>query len=170
VVERQVKIITSHTVQRPAEFVIWKKKAAAQFSLLPGKPREVNSRAGTYFVTEKGRLFVTCSDSIDKNKYNWKEKVSIGLDEHEVGKLLHSLKTGQVVKFYHDKYKGTDKEGEVIKILHISEPNANGVIFLNLSQKGTVQRKINGVSVDTIEARTLAILLECAIGRILGWI
>jgi len=156
--------------QAPADYIIYKGKAAIQFTLKPGKPSSRRTERGEYVGTEKGCIFIAGANARGLRDYDWDHKVTIGLNEHEVGKILHALK-GKEQKFYHDTNKGTDREGEMVKNLSISPSNDQKKLFINLSQtiKG-VETKINGVPIEPEEAETLHALLCAAIPRILGWI
>jgi len=155
--------------QAPADYIIYKGKAAIQFTLKPGKPSPRKTERGEYVGTEKGCIFIAGANAKGPRDYDWENKVTIGLNEHEVGKILHALK-GKEQKFYHDTNKGSDKEGDMIKNLSISPSSDNKKLFVNLSQsvKG-VDTKINGVPIEPEEAKTLKALLSAAIPRILGW-
>jgi hypothetical protein len=168
----QMITIISRIVKKPGDYSIYKKNAAAQFSLLAGSPKKIKSNNGDFYVTNKGCIFVNCANSIAPKKYNWQQKVNISLDEHEIAKLILGLKTGQPVDFYHDKFKGKEREGEVITILKLSSSNKGGdKLFLNMKRmdKQLGENVISGVSIERHEAKGLCILLEAAIPKIMGW-
>jgi hypothetical protein len=163
--------------QRSADHIIYKKKAALQFTLKAGEAIPISGGNGNYTGTKKGCLFVVAAESIGDKSYNWKNKVTISLSEHEISKLIRALKGLEDANFYHDKYMGNpDKQGQEIKKMTVSLPrDENGkptseVIWVNLAGRfHGEERKIPGVSVDKNEALGLVVLLERAIPRILGW-
>ncbi len=155
--------------QSPADHIIYKGKAALQFSLKPGKPISIKTERGEYIGTDKGCIFVVAANNKGPRDYDWKNKVTIGLSEHEVAKFMLGLK-GKKQTFYHDTNKGKSNEGETVKMLSISPTQDGGKLFVNLSMtvKGQ-ERKINGVPIEPEEAAGLHALLTAAIPRILGW-
>lgn len=155
--------------QNPADHIIYKGKAALQFSLKPGKPVPIKTKKGEYTGTDKGCLFIVGANAKGPRDYDWDHKVTIGLNEHEVAKLMLGLK-GTTQKFYHDTNKGKDGEGEVVKSLQIQKSKDGGKLFVNLSAtiRGE-QRKIEGVPIEPEEAAGLYALLSAALPRILGW-
>ncbi len=155
--------------QSPADHIIYKGKAALQFSLKPGKPVPIKTQRGEYIGTDKGCLFVVAANSRGPRDYDWENKVTIGLSEHEVAKLMQGLK-GQKQTFYHDTNKGKENEGQMVKLMTIAPSSDGGKLFVNLSMtvKGE-ERKIHGIPLETSEAAGLHTLLTVAIPRILGW-
>ena len=156
-------------MQSPADHIIYKGKAALQFSLKPAKPRTMKTAKGEYIGTEKGCLFIKGANAKGPRDYDWSNAVTIGLNEHEIGKLMLGLK-GNTQKFYHDTNKGKAGEGEIVKTLQISPTQDGSKLFVNLSAsiKGE-QLKIEGVPVEKEEAAALHALLSVALPRILGW-
>jgi hypothetical protein len=153
--------------QSPADYIIYKGKAALQFSLKPGKPVPIKTERGEYTGTDKGCIFVVAANSRGPRDYDWKNKVTIGLSEHEVSKFMLGLK-GKKQTFYHDTNKGKSNEGEVIKSMTISP--SGDKLFVNLSMiKNGKETKIHGVPVEPEEAAGLHALLSSALPRILGW-
>lgn len=161
--------MTQNKVQSPADHIIYKGKAALQFSLKPGKAVPISTKKGEYIGTDKGCLFVVGANSRGPRDYDWGNKVTIGLNEHEVAKFMLGLK-GVTQKFYHDTNKGKAGEGEVVKSLQIQKSKDGNKLFVNLSMKNKgEQRKIEGVPIEPEEAAGLHALLSLAIPRILGW-
>ena len=156
-------------IQSPADYVIYKGKAALQFSLKAGRPTTIKGQKGEYVGTDKGCLFVVAANCKGPRDYDWGNKVTIGLNEHEVGKFLLGLK-GKKESFYHDTNKGRTGEGEVVKQLTITPANDGEKLFVNLSQtvKGK-EIKINGIPIEKEEAAAASALLTAAIPKILGW-
>lgn len=159
-------------IQSPADHIIYKGKAALQFSLKPGKAVPIKSNRPDrpeYFGTEKGCLFIVAANNISPRKYDWENKVTIGLSEHEVSKFMRGLK-GVKQTFYHDTNKGKSNEGEMVKTLSIAPSNSGDKLFVNLQMtvKGR-EHKINGVPLESEEAAGIYILLSAALPRILGW-
>lgn len=156
-------------VQSPADHIIYKGKAALQFSLKPGKPVPIKTQKGEYTGTNKGCLFIVGANSRGPRDYDWENKVTIGLNEHEVAKFMRGLK-GVTQKFYHDTNKGKANEGETVKSLQIQKASSGNKLFVNLSAtiKGK-QQKIEGVPIEPEEAEGLHTLLSAAIPKILGW-
>jgi len=153
----------------PADHIVYKGRAAIQFSLKPGKATPIKTKRGEYTGTSVGCLFVVGANLLEDGKYDWNNKVTIGLSHHELGKLMQGLK-GQKQTFYHDPNKGGADEGKIAKVLNISPAASGDKIFFNLSQviEGK-ETKIHGVPFDKDEALTLYTLLSGAIPRVLGW-
>ncbi len=156
-------------VQSPADFIIYKGGAAFQVSLKPGTPIIIDSNKSKdpYLGTNKGCIFVVGANSLGERKYDWKNKVTMALSEHEVAKVMDGLK-GNNQKFYHDPDKGRANEGQRAKTMNIDF--ANGKLFIHMSEKvrGEVN-KIKAIPIEKEEASGLHTLLQTAIPRILGW-
>lgn len=159
-------------MQNPADYIIYKGKAALQISLKPGRPKEIETKRGKpkkYIGTDKGCIFVVGANSRGPRDYDWENKVTLGLSEHEISKLMLGLK-GKKQTFYHDPNKGRPDEGKIVKQMSIA-PTDSGKLFINLSQMiNGDSRKINGVPVEPEEAAGLYTLLETALPRVLGWL
>jgi dihydroorotase-like cyclic amidohydrolase len=156
-------------MQSPADYIIYKGKAALQFSLKPGKPTQIKTKKGEYIGTNKGVLFVKGANAVSTRDYDWNGGITIGLNEHEIGKLMMGLK-GTTQKFFHDSNKGKTNEGEVVKTLQITKAKDGSKLFVNFSATINGEKvKIEGIPIEAEEAATLHSLLSVAIPKILGW-
>jgi len=156
--------------QRPADHIIYKKRAALQFSLKAGAPIPISGGTGNYTGTKKGILFVVAAASSGERSYDWANKVTLGINEHEIAKLIRGLK-GVKQSFFHDRNMGDpSKQGQETKIMSISPSEDGEVLFVNISEKKHgKENKIPGVPITKDEAVGLTALLESAIPRVLGW-
>lgn len=156
--------------QKPADHVVYRPKAALQFTLKAGAPVRIEGQKGVYSGTNTGRLFVVAAEAKGERSYNWTDKVTISLDVNEVGKFLWGLKGIEKCDFYHDRYKGTDQEGTETKQMSISPSQDRKKLFVNVSlRRGELTRQIPGISLGPSDVETLEPLLRAAIPKILGW-
>jgi len=161
----QIEAVYQRAVQRPADHIIYKGKAALQVSLKPATP----TSSGNYVGSKKGVIFMKVAPCVGDKRYDWEHQgVTISISEHEVGQLIVALRGKETVKFYHDKFKGSSREGEEIKQMTVGE--SGGTVFVNmLETKNGESRKIPGVPISHPEAIVLAELLKAALPKVLGW-
>jgi len=154
---------------KPADHIIWRTSSALQFSLKPGKPVNIESQRGSYIGTDKGCVFLVAAKALGKNKYDWANKISFKLGEHEISRFRRGLK-GDPQKFFHDTNKGREGEGELVKTVNMAFNDEQTKIFINVSMKkhGEVLQ-IPGIAIDRAEADGIHHLLGIALGRVLGW-
>jgi len=173
--EEKVKQIANATSKKPADHIIYKGKAALQFSLKAGQPKPIPGRDSLgrpreYVGTDKGVLFVVAAPADGEKSYNWKKKVTIGLNEHEISKLILAMK-GHKQSFFHDRHMGnSDKQGKEVKRMDISPSPDEKALFVKIRENNNGNENvIPVVPISKEEAIGLIALLEGAIPKILGW-
>jgi len=138
-----------------ASFNIYKKSAAAQFSLLPPR-RDENGR-----VSKNGAVLVEMAPSIGEKTYDWKNK-----------KLTFAFGVNDLVQFFDDPSSGKwgsflhDNDGQIKKLtITPGEGKYQGTYMMGISS-GDVRVS---VSLSAGEFHTMGRLFNFALPKILGW-
>jgi hypothetical protein len=145
------------------DYKIYKKRAAAQFSLLPMEGVPLNAKLGA--------IFITIAESNGDRQYDWDNKIVFSLNVHEVGELIRGLK-GQEVSFIHDQNIGDrNLMKKEVKYLRLAKADNGEVLYLSLSEKSEKKgnKKPPSVAIDKKEAVVLSTLMEAAIPLMMGW-
>jgi len=138
-----------------ASFNIYKKSAAAQFSLLPPR-RDENGR-----VSKNGAVLVEMAPSIGEKTYDWKNK-----------KLTFAFGVNDLVQFFDDPSSGKwgsflhDNDGQIKKLtITPGEGKYQGTYMMGISSGDA---RVS-VSLSAGEFHTMGRLFNFALPKILGW-
>lgn len=152
---------------RPASYKLYKgvrgNHGAIQFDLAPIHRS----------TRDLGALFVQAAKATAPNVYDWDNKVMIALNLTDIAQILDMLRAppalGQDgVNIYHDKHKGSNREGQVVSTLKISRGKEHGWFFV-LGRKENGGYRDVSLPVSDGELLELKQLLHRALVRILGW-
>lgn len=168
----KLNVLYNEEVKRPDDYIIYKGGGAIEVALKRGQFQEMKGSGDRPFIgTSKGCIFITGAPAIGKREYNWKEKITLALNEHEVGKLMLGLQKRQKIEFFHDKELGKEGQGQRTKKLQISPTEDGGtLLFRFVERTGDEDRTLKSIPVTAEEAVVLYSLLQAAIPRILGWL
>jgi len=155
--------------QRPADYTIYKGKAAIQFSMLLPKRAKLTKRDGDpYYGTDKGCLFVAIAPSTGPKSYDWSQKITFKLNEHECGKLIRAMK-GDSVELYHSLDKEGEKSSKTLKISLIETNNGKCLMALASEFRGESRMSHPSVPITQDESEVIISLVQTAVAKILGW-
>lgn len=164
--ERIYKLLS----KRPDDYTIYKGGGAISVSLKAGIPWDMEGDR-SFLGTKKGCIFITGAPSTGKRTYDWKNgRITLALNEHEVGRLILTLQKRIKTEFFHDKELGKEAQGERTKKLQIA-PTDDGtaLMFRFVERTKDDDRALKSIPVLAEEAMTLCTLLQAAIPKILGW-
>lgn len=133
----------------------------------------------------EGCTFVEIAPTVDKNKYDWKQKIIFALSVNDMGKFLYFLTTGQSsvkkdrerdgkptysFSIMHDPHAKSDKQGQIQKYFRMYSPGgpAEGG-KISIFQKNGDQKLSHEVPISGDEVMTLRALLQAAIPSALNW-
>ena len=138
-----------------ASFNIYKKSAAAQFSLLPPR-RDENGR-----VSKNGAVLVEMAPSIGDKAYDWKAK-----------KLTFAFGVNDLVQFFDDPSSPKwgnflhDNDGQIKKLtISPGEGKYEGTYMMGISSG---ENRVS-VSLSGGEFQAMGRLFSFALPKILGW-
>jgi len=157
--------------KRPADYPIYKGKAALRFTLKPGEALPITSGDGqsSYLATKPGDMFIQLAKALGEKKYDWANKVTLGLNVTEVAKVIRAMQ-GYGGEFFHDPNLGSPQQGKETKQLRFGTPMENGTVFCNLTvTHNGKEEKYPVVPISPEEAKAVEELCRVAISRILGW-
>ena len=138
----------------PASFNIYKKSAAAQFTLLPPR-RDDNGR-----VNKTGAVLLEMAPSQGEKSYDWKSKITFAFGINDLTQFFNDPSSPRWGSFYHDN-DGTGKK------LAISpgEGKYAGTFMMSLSSGDS---RVS-VSLSSGEFQVLGRLFTAALPKMLGW-
>lgn len=149
--------------KRPLAYRIYKgmggKQGCFQFNLVP-------AYKGTR--KDEGAVFIDAAPAIDKNTYDWKNKIIFALSVTDIGMVLTGFRQGKF-DIYHDPDAQTDKRNTRGKRLSLESGEIPGTFFLRLTEKAGENTKKVNISLQSHEACILMGLLEDAMPKMLGW-
>lgn len=133
----------------------------------------------------EGCVFVEITRAVDKNKYDWNQKIIMALSVNDLGKLLYFLTTGKSsnpkereregkptnsMTIMHDPNAKSDRAGETQKYLRVYSPNGTAegcLITVTQIEKG--EKREHTVPVTGDEVIALRTLVQAAISSALSW-
>tara|TARA_Y100001973_G_C5074320_1_gene269178 strand:- start:61 stop:492 length:432 start_codon:yes stop_codon:yes gene_type:complete len=138
-----------------ASFSIYKKKAAAQFSLLPPR-RDDNGR-----ISKTGAILLEMAPSQGEKSYAWKtSKLTFAFGINDITQFFDDPSSPKWGNFFHQN-DGTNKK---LQISH-GEGRYEGTFMMSLSSG---EDRIS-VSLTAGEFQVLGRLFTAALPKILGW-
>lgn len=156
--------------QKPADYIIYKKKGALQASLKKGKVNLDQDSSIPKGFTIKGCVFLTFANAVGTRDYDWENRAAIALNEHEIGDLILALEHGKPAEFYHDKNLNNENRGKYVKNVKIKKSDDGKVLFANCYiTREKEKTQMNTVPISANEAAALATLLRAALPKVLGW-
>lgn len=135
-------------------YSIYKKSAAAQFTLLPVR-RDENGR-----VTKNGAVLAEFSKAIGEKTYDWKSKITFAFGMNDLCQFFDSDNPG---KFIHKTETST-------KILEFTpgEGRYEGTFMLRISESGETKNSVS-ISLSAGEFVILSRLFAYAIPKMIAW-
>ncbi len=122
-------------------------------------------------ASREGAIFVEIASTVNKNEYDWKNKITMALSVNDLGKILTVLE-GQVteVKIMHDPGAKSSTAGQVQKYLAINSPRGlkDGCLF-NVAEKTKDGIKKHQVPLTGDEVILLRNAIQGFIPVALGW-
>ena len=118
----------------------------------------------------EGTIFMEITSATGKNEYDWEKKIVLALSTTDVGKILHTLYTGQECSIMHDPGAKSESQGLVKKNLHIASPKgtASGCMVRATHTAGG-QSRTHNVPLSGDELIVMKELLSSAIPQMLKW-
>lgn len=138
----------------PASFNIYKKSAAAQFTLLPPR-RDDNGR-----VNKTGAVLLEMAPSQGEKSYDWKSKITFAFGINDLTQFFNDPSSPRWGSFYHDN-DGTGKK----LTLSPGEGKYAGTFMMSLSSGDS---RVS-VSLSSGEFQVLGRLFTAALPKMLGW-
>lgn len=115
-----------------------------------------------------GAILVTASNAIDKNKYDWDNKIVFALSVTDVGTFLAGIKQGSV-KLYHDPGMKSETQGQTTKSLEVSKAEGKDSYWFSLREKQGETQKQVGLPISIQEMLILDNLMRAALPKLLNW-
>lgn len=122
--------------------------------------------------SREGAIFLEITSTVDKNKYDWKNKVTIALSVSDLSKCLLALEgAAPKAKIMHDPGAKSASEGKIQKHLEISSPKGiKEGCMVNVSEvHAGGQAKRHTVPLSADEVRLLAVAIRGFVPVALGW-
>lgn len=139
----------------PTSFNIYKKSAAAQFTLLPPR-RDENGR-----ISKAGAILLEMAPSAGEKSYDWKNnKITFAFGVNDLTQFFDDPSSSKWGNFFHDN-DGTTKK---LTITH-GEGKYEGTYMMGLSSGDS---RVS-VSLSGGEFHVLTRLFAAALPKILGW-
>lgn len=139
----------------PTSFNIYKKSAAAQFTLLPPR-RDENGR-----IQKTGAVLLEVAPSQGEKSYDWKnQKITFAFGISDLTQFFDDPSSPRWGSFYHDN-EGTGKK----LTLSPGEGKYAGTFMLSLSSG---EQRVS-VSLSAGEFQVLGRLFTAALPKMLGW-
>lgn len=138
----------------PASFNVYKKSAAAQFTLLPPR-RDDNGR-----VNKTGAVLLEMAPSQGEKSYDWKSKITFAFGINDLTQFFNDPSSPRWGSFYHDN-DGTGKK----LTLSPGEGKYAGTFMMSLSSGDS---RVS-VSLSSGEFQVLGRLFTAALPKMLGW-
>jgi hypothetical protein len=140
----------------PTSFNIYKRNAAAQFTLLPPRVDE-NKR-----IQKTGAVLLEMAPSQGEKSYDWKnKKISFAFGISDLTQFFGDPSSEKWGSFYHDN----DGTGKKLKISH-GEGRYEGTFMMSLSSG---EERVS-VSLTAGEFQVLGRLFTAALPKMLGWL
>ena len=171
---------------RPLQYAIYKgmagKWGAIQLNLQPphfysGKNKDYtgyeameNGSLRDGWKIREGTIFMEITSTKDRNVYDWENKIVLALSVTDVGKILHSLYTGQECSIMHDPGAKSESQGLVKKNLNLVSPKGtiNGCM-VRASYTAAGNTKSHQVPLSGDELIVMKELLHAAVPQMLKW-
>lgn len=120
-----------------------------------------------------GAVFLQAAPAVGANNYDWDNKIMMALNLSDIATILDVFRAPPRLgadgpRLRHDKFKGTDREGEVVTSLSIQRGREYGWFFNLWRKENGADRSVN-IPISDGEAIEIRNLLERGIIRILGW-
>lgn len=116
-----------------------------------------------------GAVFLSAAPTIGNNIYDWEQKINMALNLSDIATILNTFRSpNNEILLWHDKFKGTNRENEIVTKLTIKRSENQG-------WRWGLGRRINGkwryINIPVTDGETveIRILLERAVARILAW-
>jgi hypothetical protein len=139
----------------PTSYNIYKKSAAAQFTLLPPR-RDENGR-----VQKTGAILLEMAPSSGEKSYDWKNsKITFAFGINDLSQFFNDPNTPKWGSFYHDN----DGVGKKLTITP-GEGRYEGTFMMSLSSGDNR----NSISLTSGEFQVLGRLFTAALPSMLGW-
>ncbi len=118
----------------------------------------------------EGCIFLEITSAVDKNVYDWANKITMALSINDMGKVMQTLLYGEECKIMHDPGAQSETAGQVSKFLSISSPKGikAGCMF-TVSVKSGEQVTTHKVPLTGDECIVLRALIQAAIPTALNW-
>ena len=118
-----------------------------------------------------GAVFLQAASATGPNVYDWDNKITMALNLSDIAIILNTFRTPPKsgedgLRIYHDKFKGSEREGQVVTSLSIQRGSQNGWFF-NIWRKENGQDRQVRMPISDGEAIEIRNLLERGIIRIL---
>lgn len=140
----------------PTSFNIYKRSAAAQFTLLPPRCDENNR------IQKTGAVLLEMAPSQGEKSYDWKnKKISFAFGVSDLTQFFDDPSSEKWGSFYHDN----DGKGKKLKISH-GEGRYEGTFMMSLSSG---EDRIS-ISLTAGEFQVLGRLFTAALPKMLGWL
>lgn len=120
-----------------------------------------------------GAVFLSAAPCTGNNIYDWDNKINIALSLNDISTILNTFRAPPAPgtdgeSIFHDKFKGSDREGQVMTKLSIQRTERGGWRW-GLGRKERGEWRYVNVPVSDGETIEIRALLERAVIRILGW-
>lgn len=140
----------------PSSFTIYKKSAAAQFTLLPPRTDDEGKR-----IQKTGAVLLEMAPSQGEKSYDWKnKKVTFAFGISDMTQFFDDPSSSKWGSFYHDN----DGVGKKLSITH-GEGRYEGTFMMSLSSG---EDRVS-VSLTGGEFQVLGRLFTAALPKMLGW-
>jgi hypothetical protein len=139
----------------PASYNIYKKSAAAQFTLLPPR-RDENGR-----VQKTGAILLEMAPSMGEKSYDWKnQKLTFAFGINDLSQFFNDPSTPKWGSFYHDN-DGVSKKLAITP----GEGKYQGTFMMSLSSGETR----TSIALSSGEFQVLGRLFTAALPKMLAW-
>lgn len=156
-------------------YVIHKGKAALDIKMTPPQ-LGLSENSQYYTVKRTGSLVFNIAAIINEKKYDWANKLTFSMNIHECGELIsyyinqHDTINNDI-KFIHDPYMNTDRQGELMKTLSVrrnSSTNNKSSYFVNIHQQSQSNDTVKlSVPVSDGEMCVIVTLLQQLLPKLL---
>ncbi|RLC02735.1 MAG: hypothetical protein DRH90_13125 [Deltaproteobacteria bacterium] len=121
---------------------------------------------------EEGCVFLDTANP-KVSSYDWVNKITVKLDLSDIGKIIHAFRSRVAsekgVNIYHDKGKGTTKEGQEIKTINIYRSPEMDNFLLTIKENKFGKEQVVKTPISPAEALVIVELLQTAIPLVLQW-
>lgn len=120
-----------------------------------------------------GAVFLSAAPCTGNNIYDWDNKINMALSLSDISIILNTFRAPPAPgadgeSLFHDKFKGSDREGQIITKLTIKRTERGGWRW-GLGRKERGEWRYVNVPISDGETIEIRALLERAVIRVLGW-
>lgn len=119
----------------------------------------------------EGNIFLEMAVTTKPNAYDWDRKIQFCLSVKDVGEILTAMKKGITKTLTHDPGAGTQKKGNITKVLkwEVKDKSKGALLSLYEKKKGDEKGRNVMVPLSLDEVLTLGLLFEAVTPSMLAW-